>query len=96
MSDEGGVTHAEEMRDVSHQSVTPNGGKGALGAWRFQDGSRTLRRDRPILEAGTRLWVNQRQRGVCAPALKFRYEWEGLQRKAKVRTGLGKTHRPGS
>ena len=96
MSDDEGVTPFQEGVHPSRVAVTPARGKGALGAWRFQDGSRTLRRDRPILEAGTRLWVNQRQRGVCAPALKFRYEWEGLQRKAKVRTGLGKTHRPGS
>src|SRR5262245_64123542 len=35
-------------------------------------------------------------RGVCGSALKLRTIWEGDQREAKVRTGLGKAHRPGS
>lgn len=36
------------------------------------------------------------QRGVCGSALKLRALWEGDRREAKVRTGLGKSHRPGS
>ena len=44
-------------------------------------------RDREQTEAG---------RGVCGPALEFRQQREGLRRKAKVRTGLGKSDRPGS
>jgi hypothetical protein len=35
-------------------------------------------------------------RGVCESALKLRTVWEGNRRGAKVRTGLGKAHRPGS
>jgi hypothetical protein len=35
-------------------------------------------------------------RGGCGSALKPRVLWEGDRREAKVRTGLGKTHRPGS
>src|SRR5437899_6071321 len=35
-------------------------------------------------------------RGVCGSALKPRAVWEGDRRGAKVRTGLGKAHRPGS
>src|SRR5215470_8938814 len=35
-------------------------------------------------------------RGVCGSALKLRAVWEGDHREAKVRTGLGKAHRPGS
>src|SRR5712671_3190706 len=35
-------------------------------------------------------------RGVCESALKLHAVWEGNCREAKVRTGLGKAHRPGS
>jgi len=35
-------------------------------------------------------------RGVWESALKLRPVWEGDRREAKVRTGLGKAHRPGS
>ena len=35
-------------------------------------------------------------RGVCGSALKPRTVWEDDRREAKVRTGLGKAHRPGS
>ena len=44
-----------------------------------------------------RPWKHTRaRRGVCGSALKRRALWEGDRREAKVRTGLGKTHRPGS
>jgi hypothetical protein len=36
------------------------------------------------------------RRGVGESALKLRVVWEGDRREAKVRTGLGKAHRPGS
>src|SRR6266849_1144751 len=36
------------------------------------------------------------RRGVCESALKLRAVWEGDRREAKVRTGLGTSHRPGS
>src|SRR5713101_2592272 len=36
------------------------------------------------------------RRGVWGSALKLRAVWEGARREAKVRTGLGKSHRPGS
>src|SRR5262249_8799622 len=35
-------------------------------------------------------------RGACESALKLRAVWEGDRRGAKVSTGLGKAHRPGS
>ncbi len=34
MSDEGRVTPAEEVRDISPREVTPDSGEGALGTWR--------------------------------------------------------------
>src|SRR5215510_8390290 len=36
------------------------------------------------------------RRGGCESALKLRVVWEGDRREAKVSTGLGKAHRPGS
>src|SRR5712692_7666686 len=36
------------------------------------------------------------RRGVCESALQLRAVWEGDRREAKVSTGLGKAHRPGS
>ncbi len=36
MSDEGGVTPSDEVRDISPLRVTPKAGKGALGTWRFR------------------------------------------------------------
>src|SRR5919108_6340972 len=36
------------------------------------------------------------RRGVCGSALKLRARWEGDRQEAKVRTGLGKAHCPGS
>ena len=36
------------------------------------------------------------RRGGCESALKLRVVGEGDRREAKVRTGLGKAHRPGS
>src|SRR5712691_8752334 len=35
-------------------------------------------------------------RGVCEAARELRAVWEGDRREAKVRTGLGQSHRPGS
>ena len=67
-----GVTSFEETPDVSCLAVTPAGSKGALGTWRSQGGSRTLRRDQAALEAGTRSWVNQRVRGVRMSVLEPR------------------------
>ena len=36
---------SEEMHDISLINGRPFSGKGALGTWRFQDGSRTQSRD---------------------------------------------------
>jgi len=37
-----------------------------------------------------------RRRGGCESALQLHVVWEGDRREAKVRTGLGKSHCPGS
>jgi hypothetical protein len=52
-----------------------------------------------MLGRGTmeRPWKQTRECwGVCESALKSHALWEGDCREAKVRTGLGKAHRPGS
>jgi len=46
------VMFYEEAPDASCTLVTPACSKGALGTWRSQGGSRTLRRDKAALEAG--------------------------------------------
>jgi hypothetical protein len=44
-----------------------------------------------------RPWKSTRAcRGVGESALKLQVRWEGARRGAKVRTGLGKAHRPGA
>jgi hypothetical protein len=64
----------------------------ALGTWPLQEypdmlGRRTMKRP----------WKQTiKRRGGCGSALELRAVWEGDQREAKVRTGLGKAHRPGS
>jgi hypothetical protein len=49
-------------------------------------------------EQGTPLEVNRYGRGECESALKLHHIWEGDRTvpHAKVRTGLGKSDRPGS
>src|SRR5215475_3686266 len=92
MSDEGRVTPADVVPEITTSEVTPGLCKGTLGTWPLQEypdmlGRRTMER----------LWKQTRAyRGVCGSALKLRAHWEGDRRGAKVRTGLGKSHRPGS
>jgi len=37
MSEEGGATPSDEMRDISTPRVTPSACEGALGTWRFPE-----------------------------------------------------------
>ena len=71
-SDEVGVMSREETPDVSCMTVTPSCSKGALGAWQFQGGPRTLSRGKAAGKEGTTLWVNHRWRGVCMSVLELR------------------------
>jgi hypothetical protein len=45
---------------------------------------------------GAPLEANHTARGVGGSALKLRVVWEGNRREAKVSTGRGNAHRPGS
>src|SRR5215467_6284224 len=72
--------------------VTPQACKGALGTWQLQEYPDML--GRRTMECP---WKQTKGcRGGCGSALKPRVLWEGDRREAKVRTGLGKAHRPGS
>ena len=97
MSDEGRVTPFDEMLDISPLRVTPEAGKGALGTWRF--------RDRPRLRAGSTGTLNLRTSPACKPStggvnmsqhLSSTVSGKAAGGQAKVRTGLGKSDRPGS
>ena len=68
------VMFCEETHDVFCMTVTPACSEGALGTWRSQGGPRTLSRDKPAFEVGTRSWVNQRGWGVRMSVLKPRRE----------------------
>jgi len=83
------VMFCEETRDVFCMTVTPACSEGALGTWRFQGWHLGHRAERePTLEAGTSLRANQRQRGVCVPALELRHE---MGRRAKDSQGQNRT-----
>ena len=45
---------------------------------------------------GAPVEAHHRVKGECGSALQPRVLWEGNRREAKVSTGLGKAHRPGS
>ena len=65
--------------------VMPTSGKGTLGTWRFhfQRGRRTQSRPKPTHELELSYEQTIRSRGVCAPALKPRGEWEGSRTKCQ-------------
>jgi hypothetical protein len=98
MSEEGGVTPSDVKRGVTPDWVTPMKGKGTLGTWRFRKAGRLLDAEPEQGRPGTRRGHRGTEigRGVCDPVLKPQQFWEALWRKAKVRTGFGKTDRPGS
>src|SRR6202790_2197618 len=70
---------SQEAVHVSLMEVMPTSGKGTLGTWwfHFQRGGRTQSRHQPTHELEISYEQTIRSRGVCAPALKPRGEWEG-------------------
>ncbi len=87
---------SDVMPDVTPHRVTPAAGKGALGTWRARAWPRTLCRGRSAiyeLEPGAQTAI---ERGAYVPAFKPPRCREGGGRTARVRTGLGKSDRPGS
>src|SRR3990172_6838467 len=97
MSEDEGVTPFEVALEATPGEVTPRRGKGALGTWRSQGA--------PGRSAGRvqcpRRWDEPMGKPVTVGAyadqrLNRTAVWEGPWGKAKVRTGLGETDRPGS
>jgi hypothetical protein len=76
---------SQEAVHVSLMEVTPTSGKGTLGTWwfHFQRGGRTQSRHKPTHELELSYEQTIRSRGVCAPALKPRGEWEGSRTKCQ-------------
>jgi len=75
----------------------PTSGKRTLVTWsfHFQRGGRTQSRRKPTHELELSCEQTVRSRGVCAPALKPRGEWEGLtDEMPRLQTGPGKFGRP--
>ncbi|MCH7614822.1 MAG: hypothetical protein IH978_03650 [Nitrospinae bacterium] len=71
-------------------------GKGALGTWRVLGSIRALHRSTAALKWERAHGQTAGGRGVGESALEPRFLRAGRWGKAKVRTGLGKTDRPGS
>src|ERR1700719_4371782 len=76
---------SQEAVHVSLMEVMPTSGKGTLGTWwfHFQRGGRTQSRHQPTHELELSYEQTIRSRGVCAPALKPRGEWEGSRTKCQ-------------
>jgi hypothetical protein len=94
-SDDGGVTLAEVMGDITLGQVTPGPGKGALDTWRSRIGvghraGRTNGTGRGCKPVGS--GVDASQRLSFLPTGKA----PQVYCHAKIRTGLGRPDRPGS
>ena len=96
MSEEGGVTLSEGGRNSLTTEVTPALCKGTLGTWRFQVAPGHRAGNSVTSKLGRDHEQTEIERGVCGPALQLHRSREGSWRKAKVRTGFGKSDRPGS
>ena len=70
---------SQEAVHVSLIKVTPRSGKETLGTWwcHRQRGGRTQSRHKPTQELALSCGQTTHRRGVCAPALEPRGEWEG-------------------
>ena len=85
----------------SWYGVTHISGKGTLGTrwFRASHVHPGTELERMPWTLGTRMLVNHRAWGVCEPVLKLQFVWKGWYLKnvcrAEVRTGLGKSDRPG-
>jgi hypothetical protein len=79
-------------RDPRTTEVTPGSCPGGLGPWPLPE-SPDLRGRGTMARPGKSTMA---QRGGCGAALKLRARWAGDRWEAKVSTGRGKAHRPGS
>ena len=77
--------------------VTPASGKGALGTWRALDSAGHRARVHYSIKEGPRLTGKPLEVGVnMGQHLSFTSHGKAVRVRATVRTGLGKTDRPGS
>ncbi len=86
--------------DARRLSRGGNADHEAKGLWalggRSDRAVRTLCRDKQrVVNAATKLRVNQHREVDVCQHLSYTVSWEGPQRKAEVKTGLGKTRCPG-
>jgi hypothetical protein len=66
MSDEGGVTPADAVRETATLEVTPRACKGALGTWMVLVGFRALNRVTCTIKTGRFLQANYGREGrIC-------------------------------
>ena len=88
---------SDEVRDAASYEVTPRAGKGALGIWRALGG--------PGRRAGINRAIKDGPSPACKPVsggvyvsqhLSFLGAGKTAGGHARVRTGLGKSDRPGS
>ena len=97
MSDEGGVTSSDVTLDVTARWVTPTACKGALGTWRSPRWGPDFEPGHHHREARTKSGDKPHSSGVYVSLhLSLLENGQVPDLQAKVRTGLGKSDRPGS
>ncbi len=88
---------SDGVRDTASYEVTPGARKGALGTWRALGQSRTPSRRSWTMKEGPSPACKPPSRGVyVCQHLSFLGDGKAAGGHARVRTGLGKTDRPGS
>ncbi len=88
---------SDGVRDAATYEVTPGTSKGALGTWQALGQSRTPSRRSWTMKEGPRPACKPQSRGVyVCQHFSFLGSGKAAGGHARVRTGLGKTDRPGS
>lgn len=80
---------SEEAQDVSRVAVTSTTGQRSSGHLAAPGWPSDLEPSAIGHRHGTSLWANHRGRGACVPALKFRCDREGSQRKGQGQNRTG-------
>ena len=97
MSDERGVVPSDVVQDATAQEVTPFVRKGALGTWRALASSGHRAGITVAIKDGPSPKCKPYMRGAYVSRhLSFLLYGKAVGGQAKVRTGFGKSDRPGS
>ncbi len=97
MSDEGGVVPSDVVHDTTPQEVTPTCGQRSSGHLAGLGRPRTLSRVNRAIKYGPSPACKPQSRGVyMSQHLSFTGYGKAAGGYAKVRTGFGKSDRPGS